>query len=67
MSKKQNLQKNIGPYWDNVQIKAMKDYLRSVEGKRKIQEISGRISKTERVINEMIMINPEQLREPFTI
>jgi hypothetical protein len=67
MGKKQTLQKNNSPYWNTTQVKAMKSFLQSAEGQRTIQEVSERISKTERAINEMIIINPEQLREPFTI
>lgn len=67
MSKKQNLAKSNSPYWNTELVKAMQDYLSSKEGQNNIHKISKSTSETERLVNEMIVINPDQLREPFTI
>ncbi len=67
MSKKQSLAKSNSPYWNDKQVNALKEYLISEAGQKNIHEISQRTSRTEKLVNEMIVINQDQLREPFTI
>jgi hypothetical protein len=68
MSKtKKSDQSNVQPLWDETQVKKVTSWLKSEEGIKHIQTISQVTHGATAMFNEMIVVNPDQLREPYTI
>lgn len=57
----------VQPIWDDQQVKKITQWLKSDAGIKHIESIPSRNSETTDSFNEMIIINPDQLREPYTI
>ena len=68
MSKtKKSDQSNAQPLWDAKQVEKVTSWLKSEKGIKHIQAIPRATHSTTEMFNEMIVVNPDQLREPYTI
>jgi hypothetical protein len=65
MGKKQH--KSQATQWTSVDIRKVETWLKSSDAVKSIEEVSARSCDTVKVINDMIIIDPAKLREPYTI
>lgn len=64
---KESSQQGAKPLWDEKQVEKVTSWLKSKEGVQHIQSISKATHRTTTMFNNMIVVNPDQLREPYTI
>jgi hypothetical protein len=68
MSKTANQdQQNVKPLWDEKQVEKVTAWLKSTEGDNHIQTIPQITSGATALFNKMVVVNPDQLKEPYTI
>lgn len=66
-SKKLDLPSTDQPIWDEKQIKKVTLWLKSQKGIKYIEDISKKTQNATLMFNDMIVVDPDQLKEPYTI
>lgn len=59
--------KNQSTSWSSAEVKKVESWLKTDAAIKIIGEISNKSCDTVKVINDMIIIDPNKLREPYTI
>lgn len=67
MGKKSHIKSHATTSWSNAEVKKVESWLKTPAAIKSIEEISTKSCDTVKVINDMIIIDPNKLREPYTI
>lgn len=65
--KKHAKQSDVQPIWNEQQVKKVTQWLQSDAGTKQIESLPSLTNSATEAFNEMIIVDPNQLREPYTI